>query len=83
MAFDPGESSLAFTIVKVTWGYPHFPLLMAVVVLVAFSVHVNRLVAVLSGMTILPSIFNVAPCVNRGPDWTFVRKKSMSALRTF
>ena len=56
MAFDSGESSLAWTIVILVWAYPLFPLLMAIGAWVAFASRKNRLAAVLSGLTFLPPV---------------------------
>ena len=52
MAFDEGDSPLAWAIVIAAWAYPLFPLSMAVSAWLAFALRKNRLAAVLSGLTV-------------------------------
>ena len=54
MAFDSGDSRVAWAIVISVWAYPLFPLIMAISAWVAFALRKNRLAAVLSGLTFLP-----------------------------
>ena len=56
MAFDSGDSSVAWAIVLTVWAYPLFPLLMAIGVWVAFAFRKNRLAAVLTGLTFAPPV---------------------------
>ena len=55
MAFDSGDSRVAWTIVLTVWAYPLFPLTMAISAWVAFAFRKNRLAAVLSGLTFAPA----------------------------
>ena len=58
MAFDEGDSPVAWAIVIAAWAYPLFPLSMAISAWLAFALRKNRLAAVLSGLTIVvPAIF--------------------------
>jgi hypothetical protein len=54
MAFDSGDSRVAWAIVIAAWSYPLFPLIMAISAWVAFAFRKNRLAAVLSGLTFAP-----------------------------
>jgi hypothetical protein len=54
MAFDSGDSRLAWTIVIAVWAYPLFPLIMAIGAWIAFAFRKNRLAAVLTGLTFAP-----------------------------
>jgi hypothetical protein len=54
MAFDSGDSRVAWAIVISVWAYPLFPLAMAISAWLAFALRKNRLAAVLSGLTFLP-----------------------------
>jgi hypothetical protein len=56
MAFDSGESRVAWAIVLTVWAYPLFPLLMAIGAWVAFAFRKNRLAAVLTGLTFAPPV---------------------------
>jgi hypothetical protein len=56
MAFDEGDSPLAWAIVIVAWAYPLFPLTMAISAWVAFAFRKNRLAAVLTGLTFAPPV---------------------------
>jgi hypothetical protein len=56
MAFDSGESPVAWAIVLTVWAYPLFPLLMAIGAWVAFAFRKNRLAAVLTGLTFAPPV---------------------------
>jgi hypothetical protein len=56
MAFDSGDSRVAWTIVIAVWAYPLFPLLMAIGAWVAFAFRKNRLAAVLTGLTFAPPV---------------------------
>jgi len=56
MAFDSGDSRVAWAIVLSVWAYPLFPLLMAIGAWVAFAFRKNRLAAVLSGLTFPPPV---------------------------
>ena len=55
MAFDSGDSRVAWAIVLTVWAYPLFPLIMAISAWVAFAFRKNRLAAVLSGLTFVPA----------------------------
>jgi hypothetical protein len=58
MAFDEGDSPIAWAIVLAAWAYPLFPLSMAVSAWLAFLLDKNRLAAVLTGLTIVvPALF--------------------------
>lgn len=58
MAFDSGDSPLAWAIVIAAWAYPLFPLSMAISAWLAFALRKNRLAAVLTGLTIVvPALF--------------------------
>jgi hypothetical protein len=58
MAFDSGDSRVAWAIVLGAWAYPLFPLGMAISAWLAFALRKNRLAAVLSGLTIVvPAVF--------------------------
>jgi hypothetical protein len=58
MAFDEGDSPVAWAIVIGAWAYPLFPLSMAVSAWLAFLLRKNRLAAVLTGLTIVvPALF--------------------------
>jgi hypothetical protein len=56
MAFDSGDSRVAWAIVLTVWAYPLFPLIMAISAWVAFAFRKNRLAAVLSGLTFAPPV---------------------------
>jgi hypothetical protein len=56
MAFDSGDSRVAWAIVLTVWAYPLFPLTMAISAWVAFAFRKNRLAAVLSGLTFAPPV---------------------------
>ena len=56
MAFDSGDSRVAWAIVLTVWAYPLFPLIMAISAWVAFAFRKNRLAAVLSGMAFVPPV---------------------------
>ncbi len=56
MAFDSGDSRVAWAIVLSVWAYPLFPLLMAIGAWVAFAFRKNRLAAVLTGLTFAPPV---------------------------
>jgi hypothetical protein len=56
MAFDSGDSPVAWAIVLTVWAYPLFPLLMAIGAWVAFAFRKNRLAAVLTGLTFAPPV---------------------------
>jgi hypothetical protein len=56
MAFDSGDSDVAWAIVIAAWSYPLFPLTMAIGAWVAFAFRKNRLAAVLSGLTFAPPV---------------------------
>jgi hypothetical protein len=56
MAFDSGDSTVAWAIVLTVWAYPLFPLLMAIGAWVAFAFRKNRLAAVLTGLTFVPPV---------------------------
>lgn len=55
MAFDEGDSPVAWRIVIAAWLYPFFPLLMAIGAWIAFAFRKNRLAAILSGLTFAPA----------------------------
>ena len=58
MAFDSGDSPVAWAIVIVAWAYPLFPLGMAIGAWLAYALYKNRLAAVLTGLTIVvPALF--------------------------
>lgn len=54
MAFDEGQSPVAWAIVIAVWAYPLFPLAMAIGAWIAFAFRKNRLAAILSGLTFVP-----------------------------
>ena len=54
MAFDSGDSQVAWAIVIGAWSYPLFPLIMAISAWVAFAFRKNRLAAVLTGLPLVP-----------------------------
>ena len=56
MAFDSGDSRVAWAIVLPVWAYPLFPLTMPISAWVAFAFRKNRLAAVLSGLTFMPPL---------------------------
>ena len=56
MAFDSGDSRVAWAIVLTVWAYPLFPLIMAISAWVAFAFRKNRLAAVLTGLTFAPPV---------------------------
>ena len=56
MAFDSGDSRVAWAIVLTVWAYPLFPLVMAIGAWIAFAFRRNRLAAVLSGLSFAPPI---------------------------
>jgi uncharacterized membrane protein len=55
MAFDEGQSPVAWAIVIAVWAYPLFPLAMAIGAWIAFAFRKNRLAAILSGLTFVPA----------------------------
>jgi uncharacterized BrkB/YihY/UPF0761 family membrane protein len=55
MAFDEGQSPVAWAIVIAAWAYPLFPLAMALGAWIAFAFRKNRLAAILSGLTFTPA----------------------------
>jgi uncharacterized BrkB/YihY/UPF0761 family membrane protein len=55
MAFDEGQSPVAWAIVIAAWAYPLFPLVMAIGAWIAFAFRKNRLAAILSGLTFTPA----------------------------
>ena len=56
MAFDSGDSRVAWAIVIAAWAYPLFPSIMAISAWVAFALRKNRLAAVLTGLTFMPAL---------------------------
>jgi hypothetical protein len=54
MAFDSGDSPVAWAIVIGAWSYPLFPLTMAIGAWIAFAFRKNRLAAVLTGLPLVP-----------------------------
>jgi uncharacterized membrane protein len=56
MAFDSGDSPVAWAIVIAAWAYPLFPLLMVIGAWIAFAFRKNRLAAVLSGLSFAPPV---------------------------
>jgi uncharacterized BrkB/YihY/UPF0761 family membrane protein len=55
MAFDEGQSPVAWVIVIAAWSYPLFPLVVAIGAWIAFAFRKNRLAAILSGLTFTPA----------------------------
>ena len=56
MAFDSGTSFLAWAFVITVWAYPLFPLAMVIGAWIAFAFRKNWLAAILTGLSIVPSI---------------------------